>query len=77
MSAHARLRTGTRTPTVGLARMEGEDGGLGQRELFAEFLVLEGELVDGSDQGWDVLAELGEFLVLVRDGLFELGDLGS
>jgi hypothetical protein len=29
--------------------MEREDGGLGQRELFAELLVLERELVDGSD----------------------------
>src|SRR6266851_30952 len=36
-----------------------------------------GELVDGADEGEDVGAELGEFLVLVGDGLPEPGDGGA
>src|SRR5260370_139712 len=33
--------------------------------------------MDGPDQGRNVLAELGELLVFVRDGLLQPGDLGS
>jgi hypothetical protein len=43
----------------------------------AELLVFQGELVDGADKGGDVGAELGEFLVLVGDGLPEPGDGGA
>jgi len=40
-------------------------------------LVLQGELVDDADEGGDVGAELGEFLVLGGDPLHQLGDGGA
>src|SRR5260370_276229 len=43
----------------------------------AELLVFQGELADGADEGGDVGAELGEFLVLGGDCLPEPGDGGA
>lgn len=48
---------------------------IGQR--FAELSILQGELVEGSDEGGHVGVQLGQLGVLVDDGLLELGDLDA